>query len=164
MRPLILSYLTKNYELDVLQKKHVGIYPKVEDKVNRDLRYGSELLEELISIFYLEEEVLKDLVKYWAKGNNLDFYWTYKGITFPNVANITASLISHDLVSIQPMGAPQGHLFFMEPVFSGTTEPNINERTYEVEENSLNQRWQNFLQIMDNQNDYGELDHPDLEV
>lgn len=128
---MVLSYLTKNYELDILQKEHVGIYPKSDDKTDRELRYGRDLLKELVTIFSLSEGKLIELVGVWAKGKDLDFYWDYTAIFFPNVANITASLIGQDLVAVQPMAGPTGNLHYIDFVYSGATEPNSNGRLYE---------------------------------
>jgi hypothetical protein len=127
MRKLILTYLTKHYKLDKLQDKHIGIYQITNPD---EFVYGSELISELETIFSIDEKRIKDLVKQWAGGNKLAFYWDYKKLFFPSVRSVVASLMANDLVAVQPMAGPVGRLMHLDYTYSADTTPNENGRVF----------------------------------
>lgn len=143
MIKLVHSYLTKNY---IVTKGVDGDYLVYYINTNPlELVYWFKLSTELTSIFSLDEEEIKLLVSHWAysinEEANLKVYFETAPLSFPSVTRVVASLMSNDLVSVQPMAAPRGELFYMDYQYSGDT-PNRNGRVYSGE--TLN-RWNQAL-------------------
>lgn len=132
MLKLVHSYLTKNY---IVTKRLDG--ESLISLINSDplnFIYWTNLSNELISIFSLDEEELKLLVTKWAysidENANLKVYFETAPAFFPTVTSVVASLISNDLVAVQPMDGPRGDLFYMDYQYG---EPNRNNRIYSGE-------------------------------
>lgn len=82
MQNIVQSYLFRHYEVYTSEVGNDGIYliddPKPKNK--RAPVYGDKLLKELITIFCLEEDVIKTWVEEWAVSIkpdvDLEFYWS----------------------------------------------------------------------------------------
>lgn len=143
MIKLVHSYLTKNYIVKKgIDEDYLIFLINTEPS---ELIYWPLLSSELIRVFSLEEEEIKLLVSQWAysvnEDANLTVYFETAPAFFPTVTSVVGSLISHDLVAVQPMAAPRGELFYMDYQYSGDT-PNRNGRIYSGE--TLN-RWNQAL-------------------
>lgn len=102
MEKLVVRYLNEKCQLNKLQKKHIGIY----HKDTKNIYYGDYLLKDLSDIFDISSDDIKVLVNKWSK-EDLDFYWTYKSITF---------------LDIIPMEAPTGALHYLDYIYARTSE------------------------------------------
>lgn len=166
MEKLVQSFLFKNYEINDFSNSVIGdvtfqghaIYP-IDDK---NFIYPQRLLTDLNTIFAIDEEDLKVIVKSWGhsivKDLDLTDWWSkidysLVGIAMPMVGRVMAQTIGLDLVSVQPMSAPIGQLMYMDYQYgdfiSGTTTPQINGRVYDEE----------VIQVAAHST-FGELDHP----
>ena len=159
MQIIVHSYLSKHYEIATSEVGNDGIYLKSDTREHRIPTYGDKLVKELVTIFCLEAEELKSYINVWAisikKDVDLEFYWkTQEEIAFPLLGRVVSSLISQDIVAVQPMAAPNPQLLFMDYQYSGNT-PNRNGRTYDRQDmNDAIRRWENVI------NNMGELNHP----
>jgi hypothetical protein len=138
MQNIVHSYLSKHYEIATSEVGNDGIYLKSDTREYRIPTYGDKLVKELVTIFCLEDSLLKTYIDVWAvsikKDVDLEFYWkTQEEIAFPHVSRIISSLMANDIVAVQPMEATSGQLLYMDYQYSAGT-PNINGRTYERRE------------------------------
>jgi hypothetical protein len=115
----IHSYLNEGFVLNTTPSGFIGLFRKEN---NTELFHGVLLLKEFKQLFYLKEDEIKTIVQEWAckiiPDVSLEEYWKFKNL-FLN--GIMSSLISQELVSIQPMDGPRGELFYLDYVYSGTT-------------------------------------------
>lgn len=96
-----------------------GIYYK--DDVTKEIAYGESLLKEISTIFAIPTVKAKEYITNWAKTlkRNIDLTWYWeqasqlKLFAFPAAVRIAARTIGMDLVSVQPMSAPSGKLYFL---------------------------------------------------
>ena len=159
MQIIVQSYLSKHYEIATSEVGNDGIYLKSDTREHRIPTYGDKLVKELVTIFCLEDEVLKTYVNVWAisikKDVDLEFYWkTQEELAFPHVSRIVSSLMANEIVAVQPMAAPNPQLLYMDYQYSGDT-PNRNGRTYDRQDmDDTIRRWENVLGQM------GGLNHP----
>ncbi len=165
METYIHKYLSSNYVISSTEESskkiqlivRYGIYHRNDESLFKTLAYPKELLGELVTIFGIKEYKARLFVNSWVKKTNnvnLRWYWRQRknNLFFPVAIRIAAQTMGLDLVSVQPMKAPKGKLFFNVPQFSGTTEHNINDRIYDREVM--------LTQLAEAQNILGELDHP----
>jgi hypothetical protein len=159
MQIIVQSYLSKHYEIATSEVGNDGIYLKSDTREHRIPTYGDKLVKELVTIFCLEDGLLKTYIDDWAvsikKDIDLEFYWkTQEEIAFPHISRVISSLMANDIVAVEPLAAPRGELLYMDYQYSAGT-PNINGRVYDRQDmNDAIRRWENVIDRM------GELDHP----
>lgn len=162
MEQIVQSYLTKHFEIGTSEVGNDGIYSLADKREIRPPIYGNVLLKELVSLFSISEDDGKNFVNNWAvsiKSNiDLEFYWsTVEDIfnsIFPIVQRMAARTIGLDLVSVKPMSESTGKLLYFD------VNNNNGIRDYEVAENNALERFENIFRIIENQQNFGELDHP----
>lgn len=168
MEQIVQSYLTKHFEIGTSEVGNDGIYSLADKREIRPPIYGNVLLKELISIFSISEDDGKNFVNNWAvsiKSNiDLEFYWSTVEDIFNNilpiVQRVAARTIGLDLVSVKPFDGPTGNLLYFDVNYSGDVNNNGRIQQYEVAENNALERWENIFRIYENQQIFGELDHP----
>ena len=159
MQNIVHSYLSKHYEVATSEVGNDGIYLKSDTREHRIPTYGDKLVKELVTIFCLEDGLLKTYIDVWAvsikKDIDLEFYWkTQEEIAFPHITRVISSLMANDIVAVEPLAEPRGELLYMDYQYSAGT-PNINGRVYDRQNmNDAIRRWDNAI------NRIGELDHP----
>lgn len=126
MKHIVQSYLTKHYILiDDAGHDSIGILS------TKNHIYYTDLLEELISVFFLEKDIIKIFINDWAisfsSEINLDEYWVDERPWFPQAVRVAASTLANELVSVQPMPAPTNMVFHIDTY---TETPNKNGRIY----------------------------------
>jgi hypothetical protein len=70
------------------------------------------------------DEPYRDKVDYkvlWCFEKEQKYARVYKPFNMPFVSGVTASLISADLVPVQPIAAPRGELYYIDFVYTGST-------------------------------------------
>ena len=152
------SYLSRYFEIKPNKEGTDCVY-YLDDKSN-DLIYGEKLVKELTTVFGITKDESKKFVNIWAlKVNpkvNLEFYWSnhesiFGGI-FPLVQQVAARTIGLDLVAVQPLAAPKGELFYMDFSYTGAGETQTaTTQNYEVADNDAGRRWDNIIQLFENQ-------------
>jgi hypothetical protein len=131
MKKFIHNYLNENYYLD-FDLSQIGIsswaiYPIYTKGVNvREIEYGDKLVKDLTTIFGVSKEAIKNEIIIWA-NKDLLWYWEQKkspfeDVAFPIVRRVFAQTLGQDLVSVQPMSAPNLNLGYLDFVY-GTKKP-----------------------------------------
>ena len=159
MQNIVHLYLSKHYEIATSEVGNDGIYLKSDTREHRIPTYGDKLVKELVTIFCLEDGLLKTYIDDWAvsikNDIDLEFYWkTQEEIAFPHISRVISSLMANDIVAVEPLAAPRGELLYMDYQYSAGT-PNINGRVYDRQDmNDAIRRWDNVI------NRIGGLHHP----
>jgi hypothetical protein len=142
MEKYIHEYLTATYYLNQDSLDRYWIYTKKDPYSHFGIR--DNILLDLKDIYGLEVVESKLIVYRWAIKINddvdLDYFWAFEepkyeesikpskyhahfpGIDeaiLPIVQRISARTIGMDLVSVQPMSAPKGNLFYLDMVYNG---------------------------------------------
>lgn len=170
MRNRVQSYLSDLYYIST-NNGNDSVYALSDTRKFKSPVYGDKFLAELVDIFAYDEDTIKAIVYEWAVNQKSDvdltYFWTTKELllegVFPIVQAVAARTLAQDLVSVQPMSAPTGNLFYMDYQFPNTGRTQTH---YEVADNDADIRFNNLIQqLVENQNNYrlGELDHPDLD-
>jgi hypothetical protein len=152
------SYLSRYFEIKPNEEGTDCVY-YLDDK-STDLIYGEKLVKELTTVFGITKDESKEFINSWAlKVNpkvNLEFYWSnhesiFGGI-FPLVQQVAARTIGLDLVAVQPLATPRGELFYMDYSYTGAVETQTaTTQNYEVADNDAGRRWDNIIQLFENQ-------------
>lgn len=135
MESLVITYLKTSFWAD----SHSDI---VYERDRDNKIYSNTLLEEIeeafalpkatatacIEIWISEEAPSFDLEKFWADTEPLEF-----PSILPIAQRVAAQTMAHDLVAVQPMEAPTGLLTYLDFQYSGTNQPNQNNRHYQVD-------------------------------
>lgn len=166
MKKYIQQYLSEYYYIETSEVGNDGIYYKLNDNRWKTPHNGKRLISEIVTIFGLEEEESKTIIIEWAVSLkpdlDLEFYWKNEGdLIIPAVTRVVAATLGMDLVSVQPISAPLGELFYMDYQYDNNApvveHVNRNGRVYDDE-----MFRQSIQQLYENQENYmvGELDHP----
>ncbi len=163
MEKLIHQYLDQNY---FPYKEGTDYYRLYRNDNQLEILFEvqpSEIVKDLKTIYLLEVEEIKlftytwavkifqdiDLEKYWNKLSKYDVYNTAggtfshaEGFQLPLVRQVVASTIGLDLVSVQPMSAPKGILFYMDYKY----EPKL---TFKQKVNSVLDKMKIFIRKME---------------
>jgi hypothetical protein len=176
----IQQYLSEYYYIKTSEVGNDGIYSIIDERRIPIPFNGSKLIKEIVTIFGLEEDVLKSYIESWAVSIkpdvDLEFYWktTEDLFGFPITHQIAATTIGLDLVAVQPMDGPRGELLYMDfhyGVDTATgdsqtvTATTRNGRVYNEE--IYRQSWGDMVaQLYENQQNHivEELDHPTPEI
>jgi len=116
----IQQYLSEYYYIKTSEVGNDGIYSIIDERRIPIPFNGSKLIKEIVTIFGLEEDVLKSYIESWAVSIkpdvDLEFYWktTEDLFGFPIAHQIAATTIAMDLVAVQPLSAPRGKLMYMD--------------------------------------------------
>ena len=137
MELFIHKYLSQYYYLKTSDVGNDGIYYHHDDRVIPVPYTPIKLVVEIVNIFGLEEDAVRETITNWAISINpsvdLEFYW--KIVEFdsimPIAMRVASQTIGMDLVSVQPMLAPLGELMYLDFNTGGT--PNRNGRVYNQE-------------------------------
>lgn len=103
----------------------LGIYPCLS---------ADELVEFFIEdIEYYDEDVARELfnsANEWLYEDTYcrNFSILFSNFTFPILRRVFPALIANEIVSVQPMTAPLGMVFFMDYTYQGMKTANIVER------------------------------------
>lgn len=136
MQNIVHLYLLKHYEVATSEVGNDGIYLKSDTREHRIPTYGDKLVKELVTIFCLEDGLLKTYIDDWAvsikNDIDLEFYWKTQ----------------------EEIALLRGESLYMDYQYSAGT-PNINGRVYDRQDmNDAIRRWDNVI------NRIGGLHHP----
>lgn len=129
MKKLLYKYLNAFY---VLGKNGRGNYVIFKDEGGGLTKHDDDdLVKELVEIFGYGYTRTKWCIDSWAKSIiphvDLRHYWQKKNyLGFPIARSISSSLIGGDLVSVAPMSAPTGHLFYLDYNYGQLDHPTPN--------------------------------------
>ena len=141
---IIQSYLSRHYEIQTSEVGNDGIYDKHDTRRHKGPIYGTHLTKDLTTIFGVAEDELIVCINDWALSVkpdvDLEFYWKTLESLFPIAKRVAAQTVGLDLVSVQPMKAPTGLLFYLDYVHAGATPPIRPERQAMIDELARNQR------------------------
>ena len=89
MIKFVQEYLNEYYKIETSEVGNDGIYVKLDNNRWKVPFNGDTLISELSTIFYLNDELVKELIITWAISNktnvDLKFYWlTHKLILSNN--------------------------------------------------------------------------------
>ena len=116
MENFIQEYLSLYYKIAYSELGNGGVYDINNNPKYRAPESSKKLLKEINKVFYISEEDVKNQINIWATtldpNIDLEFYWKEDfGLTFAN--SIAVKTIGMDLVSVQPMSGPTGHLMYL---------------------------------------------------
>ena len=121
MKKLLYKYLSAFYVLD---KQTNGYYAIFKDEGDRLVKQNNDnIVKELVEIFGYGYTRTKWTIDSWGKTIiphvDLRYYWGLRylddtAFEFPVVRSISSSLIGGDLVSVKPLSAPTGNLFYLD--------------------------------------------------
>jgi hypothetical protein len=120
MQTYIQQYLSDYYYIKTSEVGNDGIYFINDDRRIPTPFNGSKLINEIVTIFCINEDDVKTYIETWAVSIkpdvDLEFYWkTMEDLFgFPMAHRIAAQTIGMDLVAVQPMSAPRGELLYMD--------------------------------------------------
>ena len=120
MQTYIQQYLSDYYYIKTSEVGNDGIYFINDDRRIPTPFNGSKLINEIVTIFCVNEDDVKTYIETWAVSIkpdiDLEFYWkTMEDLFgFPMAHRIAAQTIGMDLVAVQPMSAPRGELLYMD--------------------------------------------------
>jgi hypothetical protein len=125
MKKLLYKYLNAFYVLGKNGRGNYVIFKKENDVIKYD---DEKLIKELVEIFGYSYTRSKWAINSWAKTIiphvDLSNYWSTRySIGFPIVTSVSASLIGGDLISIEPMSAPTGNLFYLDYQYGQIDHP-----------------------------------------
>jgi hypothetical protein len=132
MKKYIVKYLTENYFLDKSQLGNAGIYSFEDTREWKVPVDAKKLIEEVVTLFGYSFTRTKWLIHAWAKKQKpdhcLNFYWTSHEVNFamPIVRSVMASTVGQDLVAVQPLNGPTGHLFYLDYQYGEIDHPTPN--------------------------------------
>jgi hypothetical protein len=130
MQKYVQRYLSEYYYIKTSDVGNDGIYKILDDRKYPTPFRGSVLINEISTVFGLEDGESKTLIEIWSVSVkpdvDLNFYWKSNEdlIDFTNINRITATTIALDLVPVQPMDGPKGELFYIDYQY-GDNEPVI---------------------------------------
>jgi len=158
MEKYIQEYLSTYYKIDYSQLGNAGIYDINKNPKQRAPNRSNEVIKEISQVFFISEENAKNQIIIWATlvdpDVDLEFYWKEViDIIFPAINRIHPITISMDLVSVQPMAAPNSGLVYAN-YLPEETSPVISGNIRKLWENQRNQI------IGVSSRGIGELDHP----
>lgn len=87
MEKIIQKYLSEHYVVSnadnssksIMFLSYNGIYRRNDNSKLLEIKYGTDLIDELLTIFSLNKRMLKSVVNKWAKINyNTDLKWYWK--------------------------------------------------------------------------------------
>jgi hypothetical protein len=125
MKKLFYKYLNAFYVLGKNGRGNYVIFKKENDVIKYD---DEKLIKELVEIFGYSYTRSKWAINSWAKTIiphvDLSNYWSSRhSIDFPIARSISSSLIGGDLISIEPMSAPTGNLFYLDYQYGQIDHP-----------------------------------------
>ena len=134
MKKYIVSYLTENYYLDKSEIGNAGIYAFDDERQWKVRVNAKTLIEEVVTLFGYSFTRTKWIIHEWAKSQKPDyclkFYWTSHSLdynfTMPIIRRVAAATIGQDLVPVQPMDGPTGHLFYLDYQYGELDHPTPN--------------------------------------
>lgn len=134
MKKYIVSYLTENYYLDKSEIGNAGIYAFDDERQWKVPVNAKKLIEELVTLFGYSFTRTKWLIHDWAKSQKPDyclkFYWKSNEIDYnfamPIVRRVMAATVGQDLVAVQPLNGPTGHLFYLDHQYGELDHPTPN--------------------------------------
>jgi len=154
MEFIIQKYLSKFYEVETSEVGNDGIYLISDKRKFRAPIYGSQILDELIIIFYISEDEGKEFITKWGESINpeidLVFYWkTNEQLIFPMLNRVMGTTLANEIILVSPLSGPSGELFWVDPVINGVDYTGTTDKNYEVDETD-NDFFSNTIEALTN--------------
>ncbi len=113
------KYNLKQFKTKKIENKEINCISVDRDLEPGDLRKFKESKNP--SEVLLEFDCNSDYERYGEKYISKIYTFHGSGIDFPNIINVGTNTIANNLISVQPMGAPSGQLFYFDTVYGNGT-------------------------------------------